>query len=129
MIERLSKRVRQENGQGGFTLIELLVVIVIIGILLAIAVPSYLNFRDRANDSKAQANIRAALPALETYFADNSTYVGATLTTLRAIDAGVPDTLDFQNLTATSYCIDDDTVTGSIYRKNGPSANVEALAC
>ncbi len=129
MIERLNKRIRQENGQGGFTLIELLVVIVIIGILLAIAVPSYLNFRDRANDSKAQANIRAALPAVETFFSDNGTYVGMTTVTLRAIDAGVSSTLDFQNLSATSYCVDDDSVAGSIYRKNGPAANVEALAC
>ena len=129
MLQGVVNRIRQENAQGGFTLIELLVVIVIIGILLAIAVPSYLNFRDRANDSKAQANIRAALPAIETYFSDNGTYVGMTTATLRAIDAGVPSTLDFQNLTAATYCVDDDSVTGSVFRKNGPSANVEALAC
>ena len=129
MIARLSKRVRQENGQGGFTLIELLVVIVIIGILLAIAVPSYLNFRDRANDSKSQANVRAAVPAVETYFSDNNTYVGMTLVTLQAIDAGVSPTIDVGTVTATTYCIDDDSVAGSEYRKAGPGTAIAVGAC
>ena len=45
-------------------------------ILLAIAVPSYLSFKDRANKSAAQANVRAAVPAVEAFYADNGTYVG-----------------------------------------------------
>src|SRR3989440_4133190 len=82
MIQRLAQRISRSKSQGGFTLIELLVVIIIIGILLAIAIPSYLKFRDRANKSAAQANVRASVPAIEAYFADNNTYAGATLSYL-----------------------------------------------
>ena len=128
MIQRIRQRLDKSSGQGGFTLIELLVVIVIIGILLAIAVPSYLGFRDRAARSAAQANVRAATPAVEAYFADNGTYVGMSLAALQAIDSGVRLSAEPSNLGAGTYCIQS-TQSGQTARKNGPAANVELAAC
>ena len=92
MFKRIRSRL-DGNSEQGFTLIELLVVIIIIGILLAIAVPSYLGFRDRAANNAAKANLRAALPAAEAYYSDNGTYVGMTPAALALIDSGVSPTL------------------------------------
>ena len=123
MLQKLRRRLAAD--QGGFTLIELLVVIVIIGILLAIAVPSYLGFRDRANTKASAANVRAAVPAVETYFSDNGTYAGMTVALLRAIDGGLEPTMVVPAAlqTATSYCISD-LVGNKWAKKAGPSSAV-----
>ena len=73
MLHKLRARVQDEKG---FTLIELLVVILIIGILAAIALPAFLNQREKAQDSEAKTGARTAQTALETCLTDNQTYVG-----------------------------------------------------
>ena len=75
MLHNLRRRAESEKG---FTLIELLVVILIIGILAAIAIPAFLNQRNKAFDSAAKSNLRTAATAEETYATDNnSTYTNA----------------------------------------------------
>ena len=89
MLNNLRRRAEDEKG---FTLIELLVVILIIGILAAIAIPAFLNQRNKAYDSQAKSNIKTAQTAEETYATDNNgTYASDTLS---ASDTGSLATIE-----------------------------------
>src|SRR5438034_11721718 len=79
------------NEEEGFTLIELLVVILIIGILAAIALPSFLGQRNKGWDASAKSNARNMVSQLESCYVDGETYKGggAGGTCLDGVSCGV----------------------------------------
>jgi type IV pilus assembly protein PilA len=88
----ISQRLRQRAGSdSGFTLIELLVVMLILGILAAIAIPAFLNQKNKATDAQAKTNARTLQTAMETCSTDNNgSYTLCTITALRALEKSLP---------------------------------------
>jgi type IV pilus assembly protein PilA len=89
MLRKLRERAQAEQG---FTLIELLVVILIIGILAAIAIPSFINQRTKGQDAKAKTAVTTAAEAIETYATDNNgKYTGVTVAEIKNIEPTLND--------------------------------------
>ena len=87
MLNRLRQR---SSDEGGFTLIELLVVILIIGILAAIAIPSFLSQKSKATASQAKELARTAETTAETYSTDNNgSYAGLSPAELKKYEPSI----------------------------------------
>jgi type IV pilus assembly protein PilA len=111
MLARIRKA--KEENEGGFTLIELLVVVVIIGILAAVAIPTFLNQREKAWERAALSDLRNNSVKIEEYFSDNGLYpTQAQVTASPAnnytvkLSEGVSVTTVTGGGTTTGYCIE-----------------------
>ena len=120
----LKLRQRMASEESGFTLVELLVVMLILGLLIAVAIPTFFNQKQKANDADSKAMAHTAQTAIETYATDHSgSYVGADQAALTAIEGTVDATVAVSGTSSTGYTITvtnpDTTHTFSIVRAGG----------
>ncbi len=124
---RASERLRSERG---VSMIETQLALVIMGILISLAGPSFMNFMDEAAKVAAASNVRSALPAVDAYYLDNGTYFGMDIESggqlgfgLKSYDPGVKVALDPAQEDGSTYCIYS-KVGSFVYFKRGPGGDI-----
>lgn len=151
MMARIHQRLHEDEG---FTLVELMVVVLIIAILMAIAIPTFLGARQKAQDRAAQSDLRNGLTAAKVFYVDGETYlstdIAGTITAYEALEPSIDfDTLANVSTTkvaipvatastvvlvtesgsGTFFCIADDTAGGgTTYGSNAAAASIDTVA-
>ena len=131
MLARIRKA--QEEREGGFTLIELLVVIIIIGILAAVAIPVFLNQRNKGYDASAKSDLKGMQTAEETYLTDYNTY-SSTVSDLQAegfkeTSGGSVTAWDAYANSDQSYCLEADSHSGKKWYLGSASGGPTNTSC
>jgi type IV pilus assembly protein PilA len=139
MLKMLRNRIQDDKG---FTLIELMVVVLIIAILIAIAIPTFLGLRERAQDRAAQAELRDGLTAAKAFYTDDETYDGFDDAMAESIEPSLDWAGDEPNIetaagdvvrlteaseSGTVFCIQDDA--GNTGYGEGANEAAAVLAC
>ena len=107
------QRVRDESG---FTLIEIAAVVVILGVLIAIAVPAYVSFTSGAQTAAGKTNVRSAIPAAEKMGGTNGNYAGMTGAALRTTAPGIgPNVKAVAVNSNNGYCVQDTESGGATF--------------
>ena len=126
-INRVRLRVR--NDEGGFTLIELLVVVIIIGILAAIAIPTFLNQRKKGWESEVKSDLRNYAIVMETHLTDTGSYASPPAVTGTSADV----TVTVPSADTSTYCIQGVHAknTGDVWslRPGGGTTGLQKAAC
>jgi type IV pilus assembly protein PilA len=129
MLKRLRERAGSEKG---FTLIELLVVMLILGILAAIAIPAFLNQKNKANDASAKTLARTEQTAMETWSTDhNGSYTPAPVAgDLNKIEGTIPAAYAPTGVTASGYTVTGTSSNGNTFSiSRAPTTGTVSRAC